>query len=64
MPSLPADFEEKNKFRLGAALSFQAQLQPRSLLIAGGHCSSNARNEVPGGKQQVLCSLPAEPSQP
>lgn len=37
MHSISADFKEKNKFRLGTALSFQAQLQPRSLLIAEGY---------------------------
>lgn len=49
---------EKNKFRLRAALSFHAQLQPRSLLIAE---ITGARNKEPGREWQHRCCEPRLP---
>lgn len=60
--SIPADSKErKNKFRLRAALPVQAQLQPRSLLIAEGYCSCNARNQELGREWQRRCCEPRLP---
>lgn len=49
----------KNKFRLGAALSFQAQLQPRGLLVAEG--TAAAMQEMKCLVESGRCCAPTLP---